>query len=120
MERSVSSFKVAIGKGHEPSLYTYDPTLMPLGEFDALLDFKTWSKRIIAINCYFTKIDTAIKFVITVYCNNRTGRYAVYDSTIDFSTCATGAAYRITIEKHNKAKITLIKAESVILSKASE
>jgi len=49
----------AISKGHEPRLYTYDDALVPLGEFEAILDFKAWSKRIIAINCYFTQISTA-------------------------------------------------------------
>ena len=49
MERNVHSFKVSIKKGYSPCLYSYDANVIPLGEFDAVLDFKTWSQRIIAI-----------------------------------------------------------------------
>jgi hypothetical protein len=114
MERNVWSFKTAIRKGYEPGLYVYDPKQIPLGEFEAVLDFKTWSKRIIAINCYFTKMDTKERFVVTVYGNNQTGRYEVPGSVINFSTCAVNATYRISVSK-NKGRIILSKAESQIL-----
>jgi hypothetical protein len=115
MERNVTSFNAAIGKGHEPRLYTYDTEQIPLGEFDAVLDFKTWSKRIIAINCYFTKMDTRNKFIVTVYCNNKTGRYQVNDSEVNFSDCATGKAYHIVVAKDAKNRIKLLKAEITAL-----
>lgn len=105
MERNVSSFKTAIRKGYEPRLYTYDSSQLPLGEFDAILDFKTWSKRIIAINCYFTKIATKEKFVVTVYCNNHTGRYDITGSDVNFADCAVNASYHICIQKNNKDKV---------------
>ena len=70
MERNVLSFRAALDKGYEPRLYSYDPARIPVGEMDAVLDFKTWSKRIIAINACFTKRDTGEKFVVTVYCHN--------------------------------------------------
>ena len=110
MERNVTSFKVAIGKGHEPRLYTYDADQTPLGEFNAMLDFKTWSKRIIAINCYFTKMGNRNKFVVTVYCDNKTGRYQIDGSSIDFSECKTGISYHIAVEKDQKNKVKLVKA----------
>lgn len=105
MERNVSSFKTAIRKGYEPLLYTYDTSQISLGEFDAILDFKTWSKRIIAINCYFTKIATKEKFVVTVYCNNHTGRYDITGSDVNFADCAVNASYHICIQKNNKDKV---------------
>lgn len=111
MERNVWSFKTASSKGYEPRLYGYDPQQIPLGQFSATLDFKTWSKRIIAINCYFTKMDSKEKFVVTVYCNNQSGRYAVHGSLIDFSSCAVNVLYRITVSKNDKGKISLSKAE---------
>jgi hypothetical protein len=116
MERNVFSFRVALGKGYEPRLYTYDPEQVPVGEFDVVLDFKTWSKRIIAINAYFTKMDTGNRFVVTVYCQNKTGRYAVVDSSVDFGQCSTGTPYRIAVEKNARGKISLIKAEVTPLS----
>lgn len=116
MERNVWSFKTAIRKGYEPQLYAYDPRQIPLGEFDAILDFKTWSKRIIAINCYLTKMDTKEKFVVTVYGNNQTGRYEVPGSAINFSSCAVNAIYRVSISKNEKGRIILSKAERPVVS----
>lgn len=111
MERNVWSFKTAIHKGYQPRLYGYDPLQIPLGEFDAMLDFKTWSKRIIAINCYFTKTDTKEKFVVTVYCNNQSGKYEVPGSRINFSDCAINTIYRISVCKTKKERIILSKAD---------
>ena len=115
MERNVHSFKVSIKKGNSPCLYTYDPNQIPLGEFDAVLDFKTWSKRIIAINCYFTKTDKGNKFVVTVYCNYKTGKYTVTDSVVDFSNCCLNKTYRVAIEKNYRGNIVLVKAEAIAL-----
>jgi len=118
MGSNVISFRVAISKGYEPRLYAYDPALIPLGEFDALLDFKTWSKRIIAINCYFTKIDTGCKFVVTVYCQNKTGRYILQGSTVDFGLCPLGYIYRILIVGNGsdkKSRVSLVKTELKIV-----
>jgi hypothetical protein len=118
MERNVLSFKAALKKGYEPRLYTYDPARIPLGEIDVVLDFKTWSKRIIAINCYFTKKDTGEKFVVTVYCHNTTGRYTLPGSTVDFGQCPVNWIYIIdvaTIERKGKTSILLAKVEQKMI-----
>ena len=117
MKCNVYSFKAAIAKRHSPGLYTYDPEQIPLGEIDAMLDFKTWSKRIIAINCYFTKMDITGRFVLTVYCNYQTGKYEVGGSSVNFSTCATGAVYHLIIGRNNRGKVILLSAEVVGLHK---
>jgi hypothetical protein len=113
MERNVYSFKVAIAKGYEPRLYSYDADKIPSGIFDAVLDFKTWSKRIIAINCYFTKIDTKEKFIVTIYCNNQTAKFQLPNSDVDFSSCLVGQAYHISVIKKDRGKIVL---ESAMVS----
>lgn len=113
MDRNVYSFRIAIAKGFEPLLYTYDPDKMPLGLFNARLDFKTWSKRIIAINCYFTKIETEEKFIVTVYCNHKTGKFKLPDSVVDFSSCPTNEAYLVSVLKNERGKIYLSDAKSV-------
>lgn len=113
MEHTVWSFKTAIRKGYEPRLYTYNPQQIPLGEFDAVLDFKTWSKRIIAINCYFTKIATKEKFVVTIYCNNHTGKYNITGSDVNFADCAVNASYHICIQKNNKGRIFISSAKLI-------
>jgi hypothetical protein len=114
MDRNVLSFRAALDKGYEPRLYSYDPARIPLGEMDAVLDFKTWSKRIIAINSWFTKRDTGEKFVVTVYCNTRTGHYSIPGSTVDFGQCPVGCLYRVQVVAngtHGKARVLLAKAE---------
>ncbi|CAN5165971.1 hypothetical protein BH11BAC5_BH11BAC5_44030 [soil metagenome] len=118
MERNVFSRGVALNKGYKPGLYTYDAVLIPMGEYIAVLDYKIWSKRIIAINCYFTKLDEGNKFVVTVYCNNKTGRYSPYGSSVDFAICPLNAQYLIGISKSKSDKIALVKAEEITLSKA--
>lgn len=120
MECNVYSFKTANRKGYEPNLYAYDPQQIPTGEFDAILDFKTWSKRIIAINCYFTKMNTGEKFVVTVYCNNQTGKYEVPGSPFNFSDCGVNAIYRITVCKNEKGRILLYKFELSAISEINK
>ena len=112
------SFRVAVSKGYEPRLYMYDPAKIPLGEMDAALDFRTWSKRIIAINCYFTKIDTGEKFVVTVYSHNNTGRYTLPTSTVDFGQCPVKCRYSIEVAIHGskgKSRMSLVKAEQKMI-----
>ena len=113
MKRNVHSFRISIKKGYSPCLYSYDPQQVPLGEFEAVLDFKTWSKRIIAINCYFTKVDTGTKFVVTVYCNFKTGKYTVGNSDVDFSSCELNGIYKIEIARNVKGGIFLKNAIAV-------
>lgn len=110
MDRNVYSFNAAISKGYEPKLYSYQADKIPMGSFQAILDFKVWSKRIIAINCYFTKLHSGEKFIITVYCANKTGKYEIDNSAVDFLTCATARNYLIEIVKNEKQKIRLVKA----------
>jgi len=116
MEGNVMSFGVAIKKGFEPGLYSYDPKKIPLGEYAAVLNFKIWSKRIMAINCYFMKTQTGEKFVVTVYCNYKTGRYNAADLLVNFAECTIDVIYLIRVEKNNKGGIILIKAEAVTFS----
>jgi hypothetical protein len=111
VEHNVYSFKVAIARGYEPCLYTYEPHQIPLGTFAARLDFKTWSKRIIAINCYFTKMVTSEKFVVTVYCNNETTKFQLCTSNLDFSCCSTDEVYIVSVSKNSRGRIILDKAE---------
>ncbi len=40
----VYSFNQAMEAGFQPRVYQYAPALIPLGEYKATLDFKTWGK----------------------------------------------------------------------------
>jgi hypothetical protein len=118
MEKNVLSFRAALQKGFDPRLYTYDSARIPVGEMEVVLDFKIWSKRIIAINCYFTKVGTGEKFVVTVYGHPKTGRYTLPGSTLDFGQCPIHCSYNVmTVRKGNekKIKVVLAKAEQKII-----
>jgi hypothetical protein len=77
------------------------------------LDFKIWSKRIIAINCFFIKIKTEEKFIVTVYCNHQTAKFKLPDSVVDFSSCPTNEVYLVSVLKNERGKIYLSAAKSI-------
>ena len=118
MDRNVLSYRAALEKGYDPRLYSYDPARIPLGEMEAVLDFKTWSRRIIAVNCYFTKTGTGEKFVLTVYGHPKTGRYTLAGSTLDFGQCSIECSYNVMVGRKgndDKNKAVLVKAEPKII-----
>lgn len=114
MERNVQSFGMAINSGYNPLDYIFDPEKILVGEYDAVLDFKIWSKRIIGINCYFTKLLTKEKIQLTVYGNKNTGMYVVPGTAIDFTSCAVGIVYHISVTKNSKGKISLTKVDATL------
>lgn len=116
MENNVLSWNVALEKGHEPRLYPYNAEHVPIGVYEAELDFKIWAKKAMAICCYFTQRDTGIKFQLTVYRRQIDERYMIDGSTIDFKVCPANAVYLITVNLNGKQKATL-KNASPALSK---
>jgi hypothetical protein len=89
--------------------YPYAFGEVPLGEYEAVLDFKVWAKKIMAIGCYFTQAITDKKFQLTVYCSG-TGIYRIKDCPIDFTECPIGRLYRITVDADQKKKIRFVNA----------
>lgn len=102
MANNVLTWKAALAGGFEPRLYSY--TDVPVGIYAAHLDFKIWAKKIVAVSCYFTQIDTGSKIQLTVYCNEK-GIYQVGNSAINFASCATGRIYRVHVIANQKKKI---------------
>jgi hypothetical protein len=118
MDRNVLSYRAARENGYDPRLYSYDSARIPLGEMEAVLDFKTWSRRIIAINCYFTRTGTGEKFVLTVYGHPKTGRYTLPGATLDFGQCPIHCSYNVTVQRkgnEERNKVVLVKAERKII-----
>ncbi len=62
MENNVLSWNIALEKGLEPRLYPYTAEHVPVGKYEAVLDFKIWAKKAMGICCYFTQRNTGIKF----------------------------------------------------------
>jgi hypothetical protein len=90
------SWAVALKKGFEPRLYRYSPEDIPVGQFEAVLDFKIWANKILGINCYFTAKDLARKFLLTVYCQPN-GLYLIGGNGLDFTTCPLRANYHVKL-----------------------
>lgn len=111
MASNVFAWKDALAKGYQPGLYSYNE--VPLGEYDAILDFKIWAKKVMAINCYFTEVLTGKKILLTVFCNEA-GVYKVGSSEINFANCDIGIVYRINVMANQKKRIVF--ADAVLKS----
>lgn len=108
MESNVLSWGQALENGYEPRLYPYQSDQVPLGEYDANLNFKIWAKKIAGICCYFTQQDTGTKFQLTVYRRKLDELYQLDDC--DFKACPTSVLYHIKIGLNNKGNISFKKA----------
>lgn len=105
MTTNVLSWSVALDKGFEPSEYPYAFDKVAFGEYEAILDFKIWAKKVMGICCYFTQVASGKKFQLTVYCKGRTGAYKIGNCDIDFTSCPIGTAYRIKVGADQRKKI---------------
>jgi len=111
MEKNVLTWNQALSMGRHPGLYPFIATLVPIGKFEAVLDFKVWAKKAIGICCCFTQTQTGRKFQVTVYRRQRDKRYMLEGSEIDFSTADTGCNYRVWIDFNGKGKIAFKSAD---------
>ena len=68
-ETTVLGFYPALEAGYEPSNYSWVTEDVPVGEYEAKLDFMIWSKKQVAINCYLTALDSGQHFRLTAYRN---------------------------------------------------
>jgi len=102
MASRVFAWKDALANGLSPGLYSYSD--VPLGEYDAILDFKIWAKKLMAINCYFTQVVTGKKILLTVFCNEG-GLYKVGGSAINFATCDIERVYKINVMANQNKRI---------------
>lgn len=105
MERNVYTWHIAVEEGRNPSEYSYDPELVPVGDIEATLDFKIWSKKVMGINCYFTQKNSDVKFQLTVYRQRETKAYMLKDGGVDFTISPVGCLYHLTIEENLKGRI---------------
>lgn len=108
------SWGVALEKGYEPRLYPYTIEHVPLGEYEAVLDFKIWAKKTMGICCYFTQEESGIKFQLTVYRMPTDKLYMINGCDLDFTVCAANALYLITVGLNGKQNITFKNAVACI------
>ncbi len=106
MKSNVLSWGQALEKGYEPRLYPYQSEHIPLGEYNAKLDFKIWAKKIPGVCCYFIQQDTGIKFQLTVYRRRSDEVYQLEGCDIDFKICPISCIYHIKVGLNSKGNIT--------------
>lgn len=111
--RNVLSWRVALDQGFEPRNYPYTADKIPIGQMQAKLDFKIWSKKTIGINCYFTALSTGQKFQLTVFRNELTKEYKIKGGAIDFATCPTEVVYEIEVGVNGKQRVLFLAATPV-------
>ena len=109
MKGNVLSWESALQNGHDPRLYGFKPGDVPIGEFEAILDFKIWAKNVIAISCYFTKAGSGEKFQLTVYYSYK-GAYRINGCDLDFYSCPVANQYSI--------KVSLVNGKKIVFSSA--
>lgn len=110
MESNVLSWQQALREGCEPRNYPYATNEVPLGKFNARLDFKIWGKKAIGISCYFTCMESGKNFQLTVYRQHDDHSYRLDNGTVDFKTCPTPGIYRIETGINGKGNIRFISA----------
>ena len=96
--KNVESWKLALEKGFDPRSYTYDPAKIPVGAFEAILDFKIWAKQAMGVGCYFSQKESGYRFVLTVYRDRLNQEYRIKDCPIDFTVCAIGVTYALRVK----------------------
>lgn len=111
--RNVLSWRGAIDSGHQPKDYPYVADLVPVGKYEAMLDFKIWSKKVNGIDCYFTRPSTGMRFRLTVF-RNEEGAYFLPDCPLDFSECADKTCYVITVSVNSKGNAAFKGMEALL------
>jgi len=114
MSSNVYSFNQALENKCEPREYPFQKEFLPTGTFIATLDFKIWSKKEIAVNCYFSQKESGKKFLVVVYRRPMPlGDYRLTGCELDFKQCPIHTEYEITIEPNGKGNLRFTDAHLI-------
>lgn len=75
------SFNAALEAGCEPRNYSWLTEDIPIGDYEVRLDFMIWSKKQVAVDCYFTTIDDDKQIRLTAY-RNKSPDYMAGETTV--------------------------------------
>jgi len=115
MQNDVLSWNVAIDKGFNPSMFPYTAEHVPVGNYDATLEFKIWAKKVMGICCYFTQTETGKKFQLTVYRQPGSKKYTLDKSDkIDFTKTPIGRRYHLNVFINEKGRIVFQEASLMV------
>ncbi len=94
-ETTVLGFYPALEAGYEPRNYSWLTVDVPVGEYEAKLDFMIWSKKQVAINCYLTALASGQHFRLTAY-RNKAEDYMAGGAAVRF--LPFGSVLSVTVE----------------------
>jgi hypothetical protein len=113
MNSNVMTWKSAVESGLEPRDYPFAAAEIPMGVFEAKLEFKIWAKLENTVSCFFTEVATGRKFQLSVFRRKTDEVYAVAEGDVDFHTCPADTVYLITVRTNDRDKAVLQRAELV-------
>ena len=93
------TWKMAIETGYNPSLYVFDANEIPLGEYEAILEFKLRAKNTMGISCYFVQKQTGKKFRLTVFRQPATKAYTLDSGGMSFVESPTNCMYLLQVSR---------------------
>lgn len=105
---NVLQFNTALDAGFEPRNYTYKKEEVPLGNYDARLDFIIWSKNGNAINCFFTVFPSGQLISLSVYKNDEDD-FLLGNLTVGSLTF--GSVFHLNVEQNFKGYPRLVSME---------
>lgn len=103
--RNVMTWQAALDAGFEPRNYPYAVAEIEEGDYRCRLDFKVWSKKVMAINCYFTVLCSDKKIQLTVY-RRKDKIYALVGSELDMAESACEEIYDLVCV-HKNGRVSL-------------
>lgn len=104
MESNVMSWGSIVDNDIDLKGYAWQTSNIPIGSFEAVFDFKVWSKKISGINCYFTLKETGQQISLTLF-RMKDETYRLYEGGIDFRDCPTQVPYRIETALNRKGNV---------------
>lgn len=113
MNSNVMTWKSAVDSGLEPRDYPYAADEIPMGDFEAKLEFKIWAKPAFTISCFFTEVATGRKFQLSVFRRRADEVYGLAEGDVDFDVCPTDCVYRVTVRTNDQEKAVFQRAEIV-------
>jgi hypothetical protein len=114
-DTTVLGFYPALEAGYEPRNYSWLTENVPVGAYEAKLDFMIWSKKQVAINCYLTSLVSGQHFRLTAY-RNKAEDYMAGDVAIRF--LPFGSVLLVTVELNGSGNPKWINA--VLIGTGSE
>jgi len=106
MESNVIGWKQIISSDVDLWGYVWQTENIPVGEYEAVMDFKVWAKNVTGIHCYFRIVESDKLIKLTLF-RLKDSSYRLDNGKVDFRNCPIGAIYWIKTALNGKGNICL-------------